>query len=171
MNTSVNTEGQSQSVNRSYTLFIFTVLALLLQLTQAQWTYTIDTSMNVNIMRDFVFVADMQKRYDQTAEWVDRNAPPQTTFSPTPRLSVESFAASLGETPEDVQTLTATLTQGFDAFEQEAQRLEKTHNVAMTFAYLVGVCYLVYYNEEPSETVLLNLQANPGWLGQVSTTL
>lgn len=142
-------------------LVVVTTLTLLARTAQAQWTYTVDTSMYVDIMRDSVFVADAQKRYDRVVGLVGEDAKLQTNFTPSKQpLSVESFAQSLGGTPEEVQSLSAVLNQGLSAFEQEAQRLERANNVAMAFAYLVGVCYMVYHNEEPAETALLNLQAN-----------
>jgi hypothetical protein len=135
-------------------------LSSLTQNVQAQFTY-IDTSMYVDIMRDSAFVAEEQERYDRVMGLVGEDATLQTNFAPAQQpLSVESFAQSLGGTPEEVQSLSAVLYQGLSAFEQEAQRLERPNNVGMAFAYLVGVCYLVYYNEEPSESSLLNLQAS-----------
>jgi hypothetical protein len=135
-------------------------LSSLAQNVQAQFTY-IDTSIYVDIMRDSVFVAEAQDRYERTLEWAGEDAEPQTNFvSSQPGLSVESFAQSLGGTPEEVQSLSAVLKQGLSAFEQEAERLERPNNVGMAFAYLVGVCYMVYYNEEPTEGALLNLQAS-----------
>lgn len=135
-------------------------LSSLAQNVRAQFTY-IDTSMYVDIMRDSVFVAEEQERYDRVMGLVGEDAEPQTNFvSSQQPLSVESFAQNLGGTPEEVQTLSAVLKQGLSAFEQEAERLERPNNVGMAFAYLVGVCYLVYYNEEPSESALLNLQAS-----------
>ncbi|MCA3253230.1 MAG: DUF6683 family protein [Pseudomonadota bacterium] len=88
-------------------------------------------------------------------------AAPQTTFRPQPRrLLVQGFAESLSTNPAEVKELVDVFTQGFGAFESEARRLGRPNNVAMAFAYLVGVCYMVHHGLEPSEAALLNLQAN-----------
>jgi hypothetical protein len=88
-------------------------------------------------------------------------AAPLTTFRPTPtRMLVQGFAESLSKNPAEVRELVAAFNEGFGAFESEAKRLGRPHNVAMAFAYLVGVCYMVHHGVEPSETALMNLQAN-----------
>ncbi|MCS7067996.1 DUF6683 family protein [Meiothermus sp.] len=86
---------------------------------------------------------------------------PQTSFKPgAQRLLLNPFVRSLSNKPAEVQELTRAFTEGFKGFEAEARRLGRPHNVAMAFTYLVGVCYLVHYGEEPTEAALLNLQAN-----------
>ncbi|MCF4970653.1 DUF6683 family protein [Nostoc sp. CMAA1605] len=86
---------------------------------------------------------------------------PKTTFRPVQqRLLVTQFARSLSNDPTIVRQSTQAFTEGFKAFEEEARRLGRPNNVAMAFTYLVGVCYMVYYGEEPSEAALMNLQAN-----------
>ncbi|GIW34850.1 DUF6683 family protein [Meiothermus sp.] len=86
---------------------------------------------------------------------------PQTRFRPGPqRLMVSGFVRSLSRDPATVREMTMAFNEAFKAFEAEAKRLGRPNNVAMAFTYLVGVCYMVYYGEEPSETALMNLQAN-----------
>jgi hypothetical protein len=97
----------------------------------------------------------------QAAARSQAQAAPQTTFRPVgQRLLVRQFAQSLSNKPNEVQELTIAFNEAFKAFEAEAKRLGRPNNVAMAFTYLVGVCYMVYYGEEPSETALMNLQAN-----------
>lgn len=97
----------------------------------------------------------------QQAARSQAQAAPQTTFRPgAQRLLVRSFAQRLSDQPGEVRELTALFDEGFGAFETEARRLNRPNNVAMAFAYLVGVCYFVHTGEEPTETALLNLQAN-----------
>ncbi|MGH1394688.1 MAG: DUF6683 family protein [Trichormus sp.] len=86
---------------------------------------------------------------------------PRTTFRPgSQRLMVTQFARSLSSDPAIVRQSTKAFTEGFKAFEEEARRLGRPNNVAMAFTYLVGVCYMVHYGEEPTEAALMNLQAN-----------
>ncbi|WP_299429379.1 DUF6683 family protein [uncultured Meiothermus sp.] len=97
----------------------------------------------------------------QAAARVRAQTAPQTAFRPgAQRLLVRQFAQSLSNKPGEVQELVTAFNEGFKAFEAEARRLGRPHNVAMAFTYLVGVCYLVHYGQEPSETALMNLQAN-----------
>lgn len=97
----------------------------------------------------------------QAAARTQAQTRPQTTFKPgAQRLLLNPFVRSLSNKPAEVQELTAAFTDGFKGFEAEARRLGRPNNVAMAFAYLVGVCYLVHYGEEPTEAALLNLQAN-----------
>lgn len=97
----------------------------------------------------------------QTAARSQAQAAPQTTFRPgSQRLLLRQFVQSLTNKPDEVQELTTAFQEAFDAFEAEARRLGRPNNVAMAFTYLVGVCYMVHYGEEPSETALINLQAS-----------
>ena len=97
----------------------------------------------------------------QAAARTQAQTAPQTTFGPSPqRLMVTQFANSLSNDPALVREMTQSFTQGFTAFEVEARRLGRPNNVAMAFTYLVGVCYMVHYGEEPTEAALMNLQAN-----------
>jgi hypothetical protein len=87
-------------------------------------------------------------------------AAPQTNFRPgQQRLLVQQFSRSLSTDPAVVRQLNTAFTEGFKAFEDEAKRLGKPNNVAMALTYLIGVCYMVHYGEEPSEAALMNLQA------------
>ena len=86
---------------------------------------------------------------------------PQTVFRPgSQRLLQNQFVRSLSSDPATIREMNTAFTEAFKAFEDEARRLNRPNNVAMAFTYLVGVCYLVHYGEEPSEAALLNLQAN-----------
>lgn len=86
---------------------------------------------------------------------------PQTVFRPGPqRLMLNQFVRSLSSDPALIREMTTAFNEAFKAFEAEAKRLGRPNNVAMAFTYLVGVCYMVHYGEEPSETALMNLQAN-----------
>ena len=97
----------------------------------------------------------------QAAARTQAQTAPQTTFRPGPqRLMLSGFVRSLSSDPAIVREMNTALNEGFKAFEAEARRLGRPNNVAMAFTYLVGVCYMVHYGEEPSETALMNLQAN-----------
>lgn len=97
----------------------------------------------------------------QRAAQARAQSTPQTTFRPgAQRLMVRPFVQSLSPQPGEVRELTAAFEEGFAAFEAEARRLKRPNNVAMAFAYLVGVCVYVHTGEEPAETALMNLQAN-----------
>jgi hypothetical protein len=97
----------------------------------------------------------------QTTARTQAQVAPKTTFTPgSQRLQISQFAQSLSNDPAIVSQMTQTFTGGFTAFEAEARRLGRPNNVAMAFTYLVGVCYMVHYGEEPTEAALMNLQAN-----------
>lgn len=97
----------------------------------------------------------------QTTARMQAQSRPQTAFKPgSQRLLMGQFVRSLSNDPAVVRQLTEAFTEGFKAFEAEAKRLGRPNNVAMAFTYLVGVCYMVHYGEEPTETALMNLQAN-----------
>jgi hypothetical protein len=96
---------------------------------------------------------------NRPASSVARPAAPLTNFRPgSQRLMVRGFAQSLSSKPEGVPDIVQAMNEGFKAFEGEAKRLGKPNNVAMAFAYLVGVCYYVHYGVEPAERALLTLQ-------------
>lgn len=97
----------------------------------------------------------------QAAARTQAQTAPQTGFRPGPqRLMVSGFVRSLSSDPALIREMTTAFNEAFKAFEAEAKRLGRPNNVAMAFTYLVGVCYMVHYGEEPSETALMNLQAN-----------
>ncbi|MBD1859229.1 MULTISPECIES: DUF6683 family protein [Leptolyngbya] len=127
----------------------------------------------LSIQKNAAMVRETQTRLDginrrnnsnqsaQTTARAQAQTAPQTSFSSSPqRLLVTQFSQSLSNDPTIVSQLNETFIGGFTAFEQEAKRLGRPNNVAMAFTYLVGVCYMVHYGEEPSETALMNLQAN-----------
>lgn len=97
----------------------------------------------------------------QAAARSQAQAAPQTSFRPSPqRLMVGGFVRSLSSDPAIVREMNTAFAEAFKAFEDEAKRLNRPNNVAMAFAYLVGVTYLVHYGQEPTEAALMNLQAN-----------
>jgi hypothetical protein len=97
----------------------------------------------------------------QTTARAQAQSRPQTAFKPgSQRLLLNQFVRNLSNDPAVVRQLTEAFTEGFRAFEAEARRLGRPNNVAMAFTYLIGVCYLVHHGEEPTETALMNLQAN-----------
>lgn len=97
----------------------------------------------------------------QAAARTQAQTAPQTAFRPGPqRLMLNQFVRSLSSDPALIREMTTAFNEAFKAFEAEAKRLGRPNNVAMAFTYLVGVCYMVHYGEEPSETALMNLQAN-----------
>ncbi|MBD2298460.1 hypothetical protein H6G80_20620 [Nostoc sp. FACHB-87] len=110
-------------------------------------------------------------RSAQTTARTQAQTAPKTTFRPVPqRLLLTQFARSLSSDPAVVRESTKAFSEGFKAFEQEARRLGRPNNVAMAFTYLVGVCYMVHYGEEPTEAALMNLQANSDAAFGSSTT-
>lgn len=97
----------------------------------------------------------------QTAARNQAQTAPQTTFRPNgQRLLLGQFVRSLSNDPAIIREMNTAFNEAFKAFEAEAKRLGRPNNVAMAFTYLVGVCYMVHYGEEPSEIALMNLQAN-----------
>ncbi|PZA07322.1 hypothetical protein DNA98_08990 [Meiothermus sp. Pnk-1] len=83
---------------------------------------------------------------------------PKTTFSPGPKpLLAQAFAQSLTKNKAQQAELVKVFELGLELYEDEARRLDRPNNVAMAFTYFVGVCYLVYTGEEPSEQALLGL--------------
>ncbi len=97
----------------------------------------------------------------QAAARTQAQTKPQTSFRPGPqRLLMGQFVRSLSSDPALIREMTTAFNEAFKAFEAEARRLGRPNNVAMAFTYLVGVCYMVHHGEEPTETALMNLQAN-----------
>lgn len=84
-----------------------------------------------------------------------------TGFKPgSQRILLNTFSQSLTQDKSQQKELTKVFEVGLKLYEDEAKKQGKPNNIAMAFTYLVGVCYLVYSGEEPSEASLEALQAS-----------
>lgn len=114
------------------------------------------TQMQINKLMLDAAIKKSQQKSSQAAS----RPSSATAFKQGKRILVDSFAQSLTPDKAQQKALTEVFRAGLKLYEDEAKKQGKPNNVALAFTYLVGVCYLVYSGEEPSEASLDALQAS-----------
>ena len=115
------------------------------------------TQMQINKLMLDAAIKKSQQKSNQSAS---RPSSATAFKQGSKRMLVDSFAQSLTPDKAQQKALTEVFRAGLKLYEDEAKKQGKPNNVALAFTYLVGVCYLVYSGEEPSEASLDALQAS-----------